>query len=126
MEPLVAPLVFEIKKLGVFYPCWSCEGHADQAGNTLKIPRVWFYSDSVVHIRALTVAIDRLFNAGRLAARWHVVLTYSDPGNPDTTFSLEPEAAADTSLSQLQGDLRVMADELARHFWLACDALATA
>ena len=97
-------------------------GHADQAGNTLKIPRVWFYSDSVVHIRALTDAVNRLFLARRLAVRWHVTLTYSDPGNTDTTFSLEPESAG-ASLSELQGDLRALANELAQHFWSACDAL---
>lgn len=125
VEPLVAPLVFEIKKLGVFYPCWSCEGHAGQAGETVKIPRVWFYSDSVVHVRALTDAVNRMFHAGRLSVRWHVTLTYSDPDNPDTTFSLEPEATADVSLSRLQADLRVMADELAPQFWRACDALAS-
>jgi hypothetical protein len=124
VEPLVAPLVFELKKLGVFHPCWSCEGHTDQAGNLSKTPRVWFYADSVVHVRALADAINRLFYARRLAARWQLVLTYSDPTNPDTTFSLEPEPVADRPLRVLQGDLRVLADELAGHFWVACDALA--
>ena len=124
VEPLAAPLVFELKKLGVFHPCWSCEGHADEAGALQKIPRVWFYADSVVHIRGLSEAVTRLFHARRLSARWQVVLTYSDPDNPDTTFSLEPEPAADLALNALQADLRVMADELARAFWLACDALA--
>ncbi len=124
MEPLVAPLIFELKKLGVFHPCWSCEGHTDQAGNLWKIPRIWFYSDSVVHIRALADAIDRLFNTRRLLARWHVVLTHSDADNPDTTFSLEPDPAAENPLGRLQGDLRTLADELDRHFWHACDALA--
>lgn len=124
VEPLIAPLVFELKKLGVFHPCWSCEGHANQAGAIWKIPRLWFYSDSVVHARALADALGRLHAAGRLAARWHLVLTHSDAGNPDTTFSLEPEPAAEQSLRSLQGDLRVMAEELARHFWAACDALA--
>jgi hypothetical protein len=123
LEPLVAPLVFELKKLGVFHPCWSCEGHTDAASHVWKIPRIWFYADSVVHIRALADAIDRLFHARRLSSRWHLVLTHSDAANPDTTFSLEPEPAAAT-LGMLQADLRVMADELARHFWLACDALA--
>ncbi len=124
MEPLVAPLVFELKKLGVFHPCWSCEGHSNQAGHVWKIPRIWFYADSVVHIRALADAINRLFIAHRLSAHWQVMLTHSDAANPDTTFSLEPEAAAESSLSALQGDLHVMAEELARYFWLACDALA--
>jgi hypothetical protein len=123
VEPRVAPLVFELKKLGVFHPCWSCEGHADAAGNVWKIPRVWFYSDSVVHVRALAEALDRLYAARRLAGRWQLVLTHSDAANPDTTFSLEPEPAADQSLSKLQADLRVIADELGRQFWLVCDAL---
>jgi hypothetical protein len=124
VEPRVAPLVFELKRLGVFYPCWSCEGHTNAAGQVRKIPRIWFYSDSVVHTRALAEAVERLHAMRRLSAHWHLVLTYSETGNPDTTFSLEPEAAAEQPLSNLQGDLRVMADELGRQFWLACDALA--
>lgn len=123
VELRVAPLVFELKKLGVFHPCWSCEGHTNQAGQVRKIPRIWFYADSVVHIRALADAVNRLFTARRLSTHWQVVLTHSDADNPDTTFSLEPEPAAETSLSALQGDLRVMAEELARQFWLSCDAL---
>lgn len=124
IEPLVAPLVFELKKLGVFHPCWSCEGHADQVGRLQKLPRVWFYADSVVHIRGLAIAVNRLCNAHRLSTPWQVVVTHSDADNPDTTFSLEPEPASDSSLNSLQGDLRVMADELASLFWRACDALA--
>jgi hypothetical protein len=124
VERLVAPLVFELKKLGVFYPCWSCEGHEDQNGQLRNIPRIWFYADSVVHIRGLAEAINRLFNAGRLSARWHIVLTHSDADNPDTTFSLEPEPATERSLHSLQNDLRVMSEELGTTFWRVCDALA--
>jgi hypothetical protein len=82
LEPLIAPLAFELKRLGVFYPCWSCEGHNDQAGRIWKPPRVWFYANSVVHIRALGEALDRLFMEKRVSARWHVVLTHSDADNP--------------------------------------------
>lgn len=124
LEPLVAPLVFELKRTGVFYPCWSCEGHADQAGDLWKIPRVWFYADSVVHIRALAESIDGLVHARRLSVRWHIAVTYSDATNPDTTFSLEPESAPDSSLKALQNDLRILSEELAPLFWRGCDALA--
>ncbi|MGZ5853148.1 MAG: hypothetical protein ACXWJ0_03310 [Xanthobacteraceae bacterium] len=120
---MVAPLVFELKRLGIFHPCWSCEGHTDQAGALVKIPRIWFYSDSVVHLRALADTIDRLYAAQRLSSRWHLVLTFSDPANPDTTFSLEPESAADNSLTALQSDLRIMSETLGREFLLACDTL---
>lgn len=77
-----------------------------------------------MHIRSLAEAVHHLFSTRRLSARWQVVLSYSDPDNPDTTFSLEPEPAADLSLTALQADLRVMADELALIFWHICDALA--
>lgn len=124
VEPLVAPLVFELKKLGMFHPCWSCEGHADRAGKLQKIPRVWFYADSVVHLRSLAEAIGSLVHGRRLSARWQVVVTYSDADNPDTTFSLEPQPETDDCLAALQHDLRVMAEELPRAFWFSCDALA--
>ena len=124
VESLVAPLVFELKKLGAFYPCWSCEGHNDQSGSLWKIPRVWFYADSVVHIRALADAVDSLFRARLLSTRWEIVLTYSDSDNPDTTFSLEPESAGKCeNLCDLQNDLRVLAEGLEKHFWRACDQL---
>jgi len=124
VEPLVVPLVFELKKLGVFYPCWSCEGHVDQAGRLRNAPRIWFYADSVVHIRSLAEAVNRLHNARQLSTPWRVVVSHSDPDNPDTTFSLEPEPASNSSLESLQGDLRVMAEALAETFWRMSDALA--
>lgn len=123
VEPLIAPLTFELKRLGVFHPCWSCEGHDDEAGRLWKLPRVWFYANSVVHIRALGEALDRLFTAQRIKARWRVVLTYSDPDNPDTTFSLEPEAAEGRRLADLQADARAIADGLDLHFRDACERL---
>jgi len=123
IEPLIAPLVFELRKLGVFYPCWSCEGHTNAAGELWRIPNVWFYSDSVVHVRALADVVSHLYAARQLSARWHVVLTYSDAANPDTTFSLQPDPAAGSSLGALQRDLQVMAGELGHRFWRACDAL---
>lgn len=123
LEPQIAPLTFELKRLGVFHPCWSCEGHNDEAGQLWKLPRVWFYANSVVHIRALGEAIDRLYLEKRIKARWHVVLTYSDADNPDTTFSLEPEPAAGVQLSALQADARTIAENLDAHFRVACERL---
>lgn len=124
LEPLIAPLTFELKRLGVFHPCWSCEGHNDQAGQLWKLPRVWFYANSVVHIRALGEALDRLFMEKRVSARWRVVLTYSDGDNPDTTFSLEPEPTGDGQrLADLQADARAIAEGLEAHFWGACERL---
>jgi hypothetical protein len=91
-------------------------GARHQAGELRKIPRIWFYSDSVVQVRALADAIDGLYAARQLSAHWHLVVTYSDATNPDTTFSLEPESPADSSLGALHHDLRVMAEGVGRNF----------
>ena len=121
LEPQVAPLVFELKKLGVFHPCWSCEGHADFAGNIWKLPRVWFYAHSVIHLRCLGDAVNELYTARRLASRWAVVLTYSDPENLDATFSLEQESGdGGITLAALHHDLDIMAGNLETMFAQAC------
>lgn len=124
VEAQIAPLVFELKKLGVFHPCWSCEGHNNAQGELWKLPSVWFYSDSVVHVRALANTIDAIFNNGSLASRWRIVLTHSDVDNPDTTFSLEPQFdRVDTDLGELQADLKIISTQLASEFQIACENL---
>ncbi len=124
LEKLVAPLVFEIKKLGVFHPCWSCEGHNDTEGKLWKIPRVWFYSDSVVHVRALVIAIDQINNIHHLSTRWSIVVTYSDPSNPNTTFSLEPQLSnADLNIELLQSDMKTIYTNIEVEFRKACGIL---
>jgi hypothetical protein len=124
LEPGITPLVFELKKLGVFEPCWSCEGHRGSNGELWKIPRVWFFSDSVVHVRALAVAVGHLFDTGSLSARWHIILTHSDLNNPQTTFSLEPvQGQGELDLEKLQSDTLHIARALEPGFTLACEKL---
>jgi hypothetical protein len=124
IETRIVPLVFELKRAGVFHPCWSCEGHDDPAGRLQKIPRVWFYANSVVHLRALGKVVDRLVTEKSLSARWQIVLTYSDLANPDTTFSLEPaNENGDLDLGHLHNDIVVIAQSLKQNFRSACDRL---
>jgi hypothetical protein len=124
LEPAIVPLVFELKRLGVFCPCWSCEGHDDAEGRLTKLPRVWFYAQSVVHVRVLAETIDGISAMRPLSAPWRVAVTYSDPDNPDTTFSLEPELGGEGGeLSRLQDDARRIAEGLDPHFWIGCARL---
>jgi hypothetical protein len=124
VEPKIAPLVYEIKKLGVFHPCWSCEGHNGPSGELWKMPRVWFYADSVVHLRALADAVNEMSVQGLLSTRWQVVVTFSDEGNADTAFSLEPGVDAHAvGLDRLQSDIGVISEKLEAEFALACDKL---
>ena len=113
LEPGITPLVYELKRLETFYPCWSCEGHNDSDGKLWKIPRVWFYCKSVVHLRVLTDAVEALYLAEKLSVPWRVVLTFSDDDNADTTFSLEPNLDHDHPLlPALQRDIGTIAEHL--------------
>ncbi len=119
LEPLIAPLVYELQRLAVFQPCWSCEGHNDPGGALWKLPRVWFYADDLIHVRALTDAIKGLEFGRRLNATWQVVLVSHDPENPDCSFSFVPARGPDLTLAMLQADIGVIAAAL-------CDVVAKA
>jgi len=113
LEHNIAPLAFEIKRLGIFTPCWSCEGHNDQHNKLLKMPAVWFYAHSVTHVRVLGDSIGDMYYAHRLSSPWHVRLCFSDPGNVNTTFSLEPAPYnGEITLPKLHNDIRQIAEEL--------------
>jgi len=111
IEKGVAPLAFEIKKLGVFTPCWSCEGHNDAEGVMRNAPAVWFYAHSVTHVRILGDAIADMLYDKRLSSPWQVRLTFSDPDNLSAAFSLEPVPGA-SDLSALQLDLTHIAEDI--------------
>lgn len=107
IEPLIAPLVYEMKRSACFDPCWSCEGHADASGAMTKPPTVWFYCEQPAHLRLLAGGLAKV----RLHAPWRVVLTHSDADNPEPTFALEAAPGCAT-LAQLQSDAAAIARAL--------------
>lgn len=113
LEIGIVPLVFEMKRLGMFQPCWSCEGHANPDGSLSKPPRVWFYCDSMVHVRLFANVLSSLQFARKLHVPWQIAVTFSDPDNPATAFSVEPVLSPGTafSLGGLQADASVIAKE---------------
>ncbi len=114
IEPAIVPLVFEMKRLGFFESCWSCEGHAAPDGSIWKSPSLWFYSRSQTHLRLLANGLAALHFAGRLSTPWRVFITFSDNDNPDATFALEPVLTAKDrpSLQAVQADLGEIARSL--------------
>jgi hypothetical protein len=114
IEPGIVPLVFEMTRLGMFEPCWSCEGHTQADGAVSKVPRVWFNCASMVHVRLLASGVTRLRARGMLQQAWHVVVTYSDEDNPEATFSLEsaPAPGVAPTLAALQADAATIAQAL--------------
>lgn len=102
-----------MKSLGLFEPCWSCEGHRGPQGEVWRPPTVWFYVSALAHVRLLSGGLAKLEAARRLSVPWRVVVTFSDPDNPQTTFALEPEiASAAPTLEQLQRDTYEIASAL--------------
>lgn len=114
IETAVVPLVYEMRRLGMFRPCWSCEGHLDPKGALWKLPAVWFYCESLVHVRLLGAGLVRLAAAGTLKAKWQVAVTFSDPDNIETAFSLEPKqpVEAGIGLADFRADLAAIARSL--------------
>ena len=113
LEDRIAPLVYELKRLDAFHPCWSCEGHNGADGKLWKVPRVWFYCESVIHLRVLSDAVKELHLAEKLNVPWRVTLTFSDEDNADTTFSLEPDLDHKRPLLYaLQLDIDAIAEHL--------------
>lgn len=115
IEEAIAPLVFEMKRTGIFTPCWSCEGHLSPNSAALwKIPQVWFYCDSVVHLRLLAEMLSQLKIDKVTQAQWEIAVGFSDANNPDTTFALRPQMKPDHgySLWQLQADAAALAKNL--------------
>ena len=111
IEPGILPLVFAMKRSGIFDPCWSCEGHSGIDGAFWKAPMVWFYCRSMLYLRLLGDGVNRMKGLGGLKASWQVAVTYSDPGNPDTAFSLQPvpSECPGLPLPDLQRDAREIA-----------------
>lgn len=114
IEPKITPLVFEIQRLGVFYPCWSCEGHLDKQENLWRLPAVWFYCDNLTHVRLLADGVADLHTKGVLKVPWLVRLGYTDGDVPDTAFALEPliEDRSTVRLETLQADVAALAREM--------------
>ncbi len=114
LEAKIAPLVYEMNRLGFFRPCWSCEGHMGKDGTLWKTPRVWFYSASQVHVRLLAESLQELRIQKRLKVPWRVGVTFSDEGNLDTTYALEPDMGllSNAGLDALQNDVAVIAEHL--------------
>ena len=112
IEAGIAGLVLALKRLGIYQPCWSCEGHLGHDGTLWKRPRVWFYCESVIHLRLLADVLQSPDLKRQLAGVWQVVTLPWVDGVADTAFSLEPDTTVD-DLVALQRDTTLIAETLA-------------
>lgn len=89
IEPGIVPLVYALQSLRVCPPCWSCEGHVDPSGKLGKVPRVWFYAQSLAYPNLLAAHLSQLRIDRELAFPWCIrIVHWGDP--LETAFSIEP------------------------------------
>lgn len=113
LESKITPLVFELKRLGVYEPCWSCEGHLGLDGELWKLPMVWFYANSMIYVRVLSQAIKELFYQKEIANEWVVIVTHANSDSPAICFSLQPDKGYEKpDLDSLQNDISTIAERL--------------
>jgi hypothetical protein len=93
LEEGIAPLVLELRRTGLFTTCLSCEGHLGASGELWKLPQVWFYSASPAHVRLFSEMLKLLESRKATGTNWSTGIKFSDPDNPDMTFSLAPQLA---------------------------------
>lgn len=113
VEPGIVPLVYALRCLRLTPPCWSCEGHEDANGKLLKPPQAWFTTRDLAYPDVVAEILADLFIERRLSARWDLCLTHWGE-RVETGFAIQPrpDAEADIRLSQLRGDVRVIAEAL--------------
>ncbi len=72
---------------------------------------VWFYCRSMLYLRILKDGLNHLKLIGKVNSQWEILVTFSDPENLDTTFSIQPSAPQSPAiqLSVLQDDAREIA-----------------
>ena len=127
VEEGIAPLVFELRRTGLFGPCWSCEGHLGPDGKFWKSPRVWFTCESTLHLRVLADMLKNLKLRKLLTTDWEVKVSFSDDDNPQSTFALQPcPAETPQKLDDLQADALAIARVLPSQFKAAAEHLKVA
>ena len=114
IEPNIVPLVYALKSMRSYVPCWSCEGHNDYAGNLSRLPRVWFYSASPFYPRILVEYLEHLRQKKKIQNPWQLSVISPTTDHYNLTFSLEPNLTLEnaTQLSSLRQDINVIAESM--------------
>lgn len=113
LDNKIAPLAFELKRTGFFAPCWSCEGHLNNFDELWKLPRIWFYCESSIHIKLLDAALHRIRKISPISTMWEIKSVHLNDGSLDPMFSLQPDLQAiSPSLSSLQQDIDIISEHI--------------
>jgi len=112
IEQGIIPLVYSFNRLRVIQPYWSCAGHV-RNGELLRVPQIWFYSDSLIHVKMLYDYLSRLKARRTIIHHWNICITHTDK-LWDSGFCIKPdiEHIKQPKLEWLQKDVCIIADHL--------------
>ena len=114
IEPNVCPIVYALYTLRLLTPCWSCEGHDNEKKQIIKMPKVWFYSKSLIYVKLISETLSSLKANKSLSYYWTVkILPYSE-SMLTMTYSLEPDIQYEEAveLNLLHRDMYVIGEKL--------------
>lgn len=113
IETKILPIVYTLSEMNVCQTCWSCEGHNDANGNIIKLPQVWFYTNSMMLLRLLSDSMASFSGKG-VIYDWKISSAYTARDCEYNAFSLQPDLSftPNAELLYLQKDIAVIAQEL--------------
>jgi len=114
IEDKVIPLVYGLMSTSGTQTCWSCEGHMDAKNKLTKIPRVCFYTSSLIYVQLLQKHLFNLTLSKNLSYPWHIVLG-DFAQSWAVTYIIMPNLNLiedESHLGKMQHDLKIIGDNL--------------
>lgn len=114
IEAGILPLVYGLATLHLLPTNWSCEGHPAKGGMAPKLPRVWFYSSSLVYPHLIQEYLSDLYRQKRLTHPWVICLLSPESHEIEAVYSIEPKLHVDSEfdLPSYRRDIRVMSNSM--------------
>ena len=73
IEQGIIPLVFALNSTGFSQSFWSCEGHEDNEKKLYRLPRVQFYSSSLIFPSLLIELLNNLYFKKIISSKWKLL-----------------------------------------------------
>lgn len=91
IESNIVPIVYALFTMRQMMPCWSCEGHIDNKGNIIKLPKIWFYSVSEFYPKMVASYLSDLKGKHITKNEWMVSILPFSQSMFTVTYSIEPK-----------------------------------
>lgn len=114
IEQGIIPLVFALNSTGFSQSFWSCEGHEDNEKKLYRLPRVQFYSSSLIFPSLLIELLNNLYFKKIISSKWKLLAQGLDDVSLNAKFEISPDVELQSTnlLTQLRDDIKKIAGRL--------------